>query len=153
VQKMTSKSDIPSYHEINVQEFPPLSHPPAIHSPASSPATSPATFQDIISRDNEIFNLAGWGQNHPDRRPEAIRVRWTADEENFVADFIGMYPMATLKECYNFVIQSIYAKDVFHPNHVCSHMRLEHAFKKVKKTRSSAGITSSASPSAKTYEV
>jgi hypothetical protein len=152
MQKMASD------HEMNVEEFPPLllprastiqspaTPPPAMYSPATPPpaiyppATPPPAIRCLATF--KILNLAEWGQHHPDHRPEALRVRWTVEEETFIADFVAQFPTATLKECYTYVVQSISAKDVFHPNHVCSHMRLEHAFKKVKKARSSVAITS-----------
>jgi hypothetical protein len=163
MQKIASMADIPTdpQHDMKYEEFPSLPPPHATPFPEmkhflSTPplviAHSPSTFQNITSRRSKTLNLAEWGLNHPDRRPEAIRVRWTAEEEAIVADFLGMFPMATLKECYDYVVQSIHAKDVFHPNHICSHTRLEHAFKKVKKILSSAAIMSMASPSSQTYE-
>ena len=143
---------MPSDVEMKYEEFPsqspPHATPPAMMyylatPPPPTPPVAmrfPDAFQQIISGDKTVLNLAEWGQNHPDHRQEALRVRWTAEEEIFVADFVGKYPTATLKECYSYVIKSLRAKNVFHPNHVCNHFRLEHAFKKVKKTRAIASF-------------
>ena len=80
-----------------------------------------------------VTDFTEWGHMHPNRREGALRVDWTVDEEAFIEDYYLRCPRSTVKECYRYVLQSITAKALFHPNHVISWQRLEHIVKKVKK--------------------
>ena len=99
------------------------------------PSSSLTIRGPVTTHSNRIAILSlPWGTSHPDQRPASInaRVAWSYAEKEYIANWIQLHPVGTVRQLYNKIHGSRTAHACFHRRHTISIDRLNNQFKVIK---------------------